>query len=418
MASENGIDIELSNVKICENEIVKKELDEKLKDINKELSSYEVDLDMYTPETDELNAELMDPEILRLKDLDGNIRNYQDLRQFCCNLLYISNIIKDENEQDKKVESCTDAVITAVEKAGLDIFEFKDIVNLIKKQKFVRLASFSDDNLINFSLVSIQMEDSKLEQKAKDLAKFLFKQTPYDFAPKRGSAGVGEFMFCVLDPGIEKPSAGDLIIPLKNNLKVELKGKNFSIEGKISSEKFKEKMKDLTKDIQVYLNELDKDIKKRIVDDGVRLDRYQYSKDFDALFNKMKELDEEGGLEKAKNFIKKWLDATEGFGEDFPHENYIKEIIFDKDNKITFNSKKLRKLTALSFLNHYFNEHKFDIFIRLGKEGDAEEIYKIKKETLKKPDIISKIIDPDCKILTISSTKFIEKGQNIAFQFQ
>jgi len=414
-------------VDICKNELVQKDLDGNLDKIEEELSVYDDHLDMYLPEIDESNVELMAPEVaevLQLKDLDENIRKYQDLRKLCCNLLYISRIIPiptpkpTENEekpdkQDKRIESCTDSIVAAVEKAGLSKSEFEEIIEeKIKAGQLIPIINFTNDDITPLILLPE-------EGKEYDLAKYLFKQTPYDFSGTYARAGVGEFMFCVLHPEIEKPTDyGDLII---NGKRIELKGKEFEINGRITSQIFLEKMKNLsstnpTKDKIDKLNEEYQAKARQLrLDLDLEADTNKSHKEaINALFNEM-------GFDESKKLIKNWLKQL-GVPDEFQSDVFIDEIIKkgkaeEEKELIIFDSNRLRRLTALSFLNDYFNVagKQFDVFIRLGKEGDKNEIYKIRKEQF---EDIPKLLDPDCKILKINTTGFGTKDSKIGFKFQ
>lgn len=365
---EKNSDLDLG-VNICKDELVRKDLDEgidNIQEINNANEELNKDEEIYNAEKEIDELDKKDSNVNTEIDLDDHIRKYENLRNLCCKLLFISNVCERDNNP-RRIESCTDAVIIAAEKA--EKYDFSTVIDLVIEKEPGKKAfniNFFRDPLP----ATLWEQDACIHQDIQIFAKYLFTQTPRHFSKPQAAPGVAEFMFCVLHPDITKPKIkGDLSVVIDGAEKlIEVKGKKGAIRTDVSGDAFKVITENLAKNsgIDEIIKNIDeiKDVK------GVRLELNKYFEGYKKLFEELGK--KEGGLDKGRAFIKDWLSATGGDYTDLSLDDFVNQILVPDDqekNLIKFDRELLEKTITLGFFNYLINIEKINSLIMV-QEGE------------------------------------------------
>ena len=304
---DDKLDEESSQNSVC------KEFADELKKLKNQLEAVDHEtnvekLDQENQLEDEIKFDFdkIDTEFQQFTDETvDELQIYSDkVRDMCCVLVHIANPC--DLGKPKMLESLTDTIFSAIEKLYLKVEDLKTLLELIQDRKAFPLESFREIKTgIKEDLWDIIEKDNILP-----FAKILFDKKPSELNKPYRNIGKGEFMFCMLHPGITKREKGDLtlIFEEEDQKLVEVKGEDgelkseinkdaFIIEAKTIAEKygFDKESKDFLdidyintqaqgKDVKIFITELlvktgiqdpnDDDLKLILQDDKINKDNF------------------------------------------------------------------------------------------------------------------------------------------------
>jgi hypothetical protein len=259
------------------------------------------------------------------------------LKQHCIDMGIINL-----NSPAKKVESILDSLVSAVIRSNTSLELLKQCIEDVNNDNVINVDFFSKGgNIYNY-----------INPDYAEFAYTLFRQRSVGLGTPNAACGEGEMMFIFLSKLIQKPTKGDLLI---NNERIELKGEQVRVSGKISGIDFRYKTIQVCESYGLTHNRANIQSKEIF---AVELEKPQY---LEYWTNELFKLN----LNDQKCFVIEWLKCINKKFDDFKVITRIFEN--DKFNHDLF----LKEVVKILYVD-MLEEGQFNILVLLGDGSDCK----------------------------------------------
>lgn len=236
--------------------------------------------------------------------------NRENIENILLKHCYNMSILK-ENAPFKKKESILDSLSAAIYRSDMKGEDVEDCILDVIRDTVIDLSFFEKGGDIK----------DFIDKKWLKFAMALWRQRSAGLGTPNAASGEGELMFIFLSKHITKPTKGDLLL---NGTKIELKGEDVRVTGKIGGKTFREKTIKVCRKFCLEPNEAF-----RTKLEACEIEKVQHLDYWQKELDKLSTLDKE-------LFLTEWLRCIDknailssnvlNDGE-FIHKNFVKDIV-------------------------------------------------------------------------------------------